>query len=116
MLIADRKSKVKEGQVGVVRADKLQITAADDSPEKLASNLHTIMQAIPHIVVAGISTVRRAVIQSSQKKDRSGGARTAGMLPERYLAFCLSDASRGRMPIKCFLRSACRVCLASHSC
>ena len=74
MLIADRKSKVKEGQVAIVRADKLQVTAAEDTPEKLASNLHSIMQAIPDIVVAGISTVRRAVIQSSQKKDNSGGA------------------------------------------
>jgi hypothetical protein len=73
MLVMDRKSKVKEGQIGIVRADKLQITADDDAPEKLASNLHTIMQAIPNIVIAGISTVRRAVIQSSQRKDSSVG-------------------------------------------
>lgn len=79
MLIADRKSKVKEGQIGIVRADKLQITAADDSAEKLASNLHGIMQAIPDIVVAGISTVKRAVIQSSQKK----GSSTGGVLQAR---------------------------------
>lgn len=109
-LIADRKSKVKEGQIGIVRADKLQITAADDSPEKLAANLHVIMQAIPDIVVAGISTVRRAVIQSSQKKDKSGGelpapaplcaplASAAQQLPASFLihvasVLCLLDTT-----------------------
>jgi hypothetical protein len=69
----DRKSKVKEPQIGIVRADKLQITADEEAPEKLASSLHAIIQAIPNVVVAGISTVRRAVIQSSQRNNSSSG-------------------------------------------
>ena len=95
MLIADRKSKVKEDQIGIVRADKLQITAADDAPEKLASNLHSIMQAIPDIVVAGISTVRRAVIQTSQKKD------TEGVAPFCLIYVHSDDVKEGVLDVSC---------------
>lgn len=70
-LIADRKCKVKEEQVRLIRRDKLSITAADTTPEKLASSLQAILQTIPSVVVAGIATVGRAVIQSQEK---GGGA------------------------------------------
>jgi hypothetical protein len=95
VLIADRKSKVKEAQVRLVRADKLQITALDDNPEKLAASLHAILQAIPEIVVAGISTVGRAVIQTNNRKD--GGTPTLSWCSRTPAAAPPADAQARRM-------------------
>lgn len=70
-LVADRKCKVKEEQVRLLRQDKLAITAADTTPEKLASSLQAILHSIPATVVGGIATVGRAVIQSEEKEGRA---------------------------------------------
>jgi hypothetical protein len=65
-LIADRKSKVKEGQISVIRKDKLALFAPDDSDDKLYAYLQAILQGVPEVVVAGIATVGRAVIQTNE--------------------------------------------------
>jgi hypothetical protein len=59
--------------VRLLRDDKLMILAADDSRERLASSLQLILKAIPEVVVAGISTVSRAVIQSEPRAAPAPG-------------------------------------------
>lgn len=70
-LVAERKCKVKEDQVRLLRHDKLAITAADTAPEKLASLLQGILHSIPDVVVGGIATVGRAVIQTNDINGRA---------------------------------------------
>lgn len=70
-LVAERKCKVKEDQVRLLRHDKLAITAADTAPEKLASLLQAILHSIPDVVVGGIATVGRAVIQTDEVDGRA---------------------------------------------
>lgn len=73
-LIADRKSKVKEHQVRVLRPDKLCLIAAECSAAQLSPGLQAILKAAPHVIVAGIPTIARAVIQSEEDKNSTTGA------------------------------------------
>lgn len=74
LLIADRKSKVKEHQARVLSATKLALMAADDDPEAIATSLQAILKAAPETIVAGIGTVARAVIQSEAAAEGPGAA------------------------------------------
>jgi hypothetical protein len=73
-LIADRKSKVKEHQVRVFRADKLCLIAPDCTAATLSSSLQIILKAAPEVIVAGIPSIARAVIQSEDDKAGKQGA------------------------------------------
>jgi len=56
-----------------VRADKLYINAPEDcSREQTVAALQGVMAAIPTIVVSGVPTIGRAVVQRSETKGNPG--------------------------------------------
>ena len=65
--------KLKDTHVMEVRYDKLCIRTPDScSREQIISVLQAMMAAIPKVVVSGIPTIARAVVQAEDSKDGSG--------------------------------------------
>ena len=79
-VIADRRVKVKEAQALVLRSDRLALVAADSARSRLAAALQAIFAAVPDVIVAGIPTVGRCVIQSEARPDGSGAPLLLNMI------------------------------------
>lgn len=75
-IITTPKMKLKPDAVRVVAADTLLVSPPDTSSTKLLFSLEQLMAALPKVIVMGIPTVERAVIQ---KDDKAG---TYGLLVE----------------------------------
>nr|XP_027126239.1 DNA-directed RNA polymerase III subunit 1-like [Coffea arabica] len=64
--------KLKDQHVKVLNSRKLEVVPQTDR-SKLHFELHTLKNKLPSVVVTGITTIERVVINSEEKKDSGGG-------------------------------------------
>lgn len=79
LLAARLRPKIKDLHVREVRYDKLYISPLDDAPEALSASLQHVLKVVPGVVVAGVPTIGRAVIQT---EDGDGGRRRYSLAVE----------------------------------
>ncbi|XP_076916369.1 DNA-directed RNA polymerase III subunit 1-like [Bidens hawaiensis] len=63
------KMKLKEHHIRVLKARKLEISPASDR-DKLYFELHSLRKKLPTVVVKGIGTIERAVINKKKEQDK----------------------------------------------
>ncbi|XP_055835771.1 DNA-directed RNA polymerase III subunit 1-like [Solanum dulcamara] len=68
-ILRTSKIKLKEHQVKVLNPRKLEVFPQADK-DKLHFELHRLKNMLPAVVVKGITTVQRAVVNREQQKDR----------------------------------------------
>lgn len=68
-ILQTKKIKLKEHQVKVLNPRKLEVFPLANK-EKLHFELHRLKNNLPAVVVKGITTVQRAVVNKEQQKDR----------------------------------------------
>ncbi|XP_027150331.1 DNA-directed RNA polymerase III subunit 1-like isoform X1 [Coffea eugenioides] len=64
--------KLKDQHVKVLNSRKLEVVPQTDR-SKLHFELHALKNKLPSVVVTGITTIERVVINSEEKKDSGGG-------------------------------------------
>jgi len=72
-ILADSKLKVKEGRIEVKSNDKVVVHPSHDarSKESLHFNVINLAHQLKNVIVCGINTIRRAVIQSDKKNNKT---------------------------------------------
>jgi DNA-directed RNA polymerase III subunit RPC1 len=66
-IIINGKLKLKENHIEVVKIDKLKIEPAESSREKLYFAMQELKNKLPKVMVSGIGTIERAIINSDEK-------------------------------------------------
>lgn len=69
-IIQNGKLKLKENHIEVIRIDKLRIEPADNSREKLYFALQELKNKLPKVMVSGISSIHRAIINEDSKSGK----------------------------------------------
>ncbi|KAK1271858.1 DNA-directed RNA polymerase II subunit RPB1 [Acorus gramineus] len=67
-ILSHPRIKLKDSHVLAICADKLRIFSPETDKKKLLFELHHLMTILPNVIVKGISTVERAVINKDKDK------------------------------------------------
>ena len=69
-IILHGKLKLKDNHIDVVKIDKLKIEPAESSREKLYFAMQELKNKLPKVMVSGISTIERAIINNDEKTGK----------------------------------------------
>ncbi|KAG1674569.1 hypothetical protein FOA52_001818, partial [Chlamydomonas sp. UWO 241] len=89
-ILAHPRMKLKDHHVKAVAQDKVVINAPDENRQELLFNLEQLLQVMPNVIISGIPTVERAVI--NKEKDGRYGLLVEGTNTQARFA-----ADRGQM-------------------
>lgn len=64
------KLKLKEKHIQVIRPDKLRIESAETSRDKLYFNMQELKCKLPKVMISGIPTIERAIINEDEKTNK----------------------------------------------
>ena len=65
------KLKVKDKHITIVNESKIHIEPYDDSKEKMSFVMHDLKNRLPRVIIKGIPSITRAVINNNTKDKKS---------------------------------------------
>jgi DNA-directed RNA polymerase III subunit RPC1 len=69
-IITNGKLKLKDEHIKVVKNDKLKIKSAETDREKLYFSMQELKNKLPKVIISGISTIERAIINENDKTNK----------------------------------------------
>ena len=71
-ILKTKKLKVKEKHIDIIKENKIHIQPYDDSRDKMSFVMQDLKNRLPRVIIKGIPSIARAVINNNTKDKNSG--------------------------------------------